>query len=122
MRSSSTRPMSPSRRNTSSASRPSYASVTSNRPCCSSFILMMRPMCGSSSATSAWIVLVAFTSDQGRDLFPVASQLEQELSDVRLRLHEDEEDGVGAEHRCDGESVAVLEHGGEQRPALGAGT
>src|SRR3982751_6830697 len=98
MRSSSTRPMSPSRRSTSSASRPSYASVTSKRPCCSSFILMMRPMCGSSSATSAWIVLAAsLTLDQGRDLLAIASKLEEELADVRLWLDQHEEDGVGAQ-------------------------
>src|SRR5687768_2289850 len=55
IRSRSTRPMSGSRASTSSASRPSYARVTRNGPC-SSFILMMRPMCGSSSATSTCVV------------------------------------------------------------------
>ena len=51
MRSSSTTDTSGSRSSASIASRPSPARVTSKGPC-SSFILMMRPMCGSSSATS----------------------------------------------------------------------
>src|SRR3954464_2174295 len=113
MRSSITRQMSPSRSSTWSASRPSYASVTRNEPC-SNFILMMRPMCGSSSATSTWTGVVGTDSDQGRDVFPIASKLEQQLADVGALRHENEEKGVARQHRNDGEPVSMLEDGRQQ--------
>src|SRR6476659_5282469 len=118
MRSSRTSRMSSSRRRTSSASRPSYTRVTRKGPC-SSFILMIRPMCGSSSATSACVRGISFTLDEGRDVLAIATQLEEELPDVGLGTDEHEQDGVGIEGGHDRKPVPMLEHGGGQRTAVG---
>src|SRR5512143_1433833 len=120
MRSSNTKEMSGSRSSASMASRPSYTSVTRNGPC-SSFILMMRPMWGSSSATSTWHVGASLgrgrstkSLDEGRDVFPVAPQLEEQLADVRARVEQNEQYGFGREHGDDSDAVTMLEDRGEQ--------
>src|SRR4051812_35843176 len=104
MRSSMTRQMSPSRSSTCRASRPSYASVTRNGPC-SSFILMMRPMCGSSSATRTWTV----TSDQRGDMLAIAPQFVQQLPDLCAGLNEHQENRFCIQHRDDRHALTVLQ-------------
>src|SRR5687767_7556754 len=78
---------------------------------------MIRPMCGSSSATSACRMGMSVTSDQGRDVFAIAPKFVEQLADVGLRPNQDEEDGVGTEDRDDRESVAMLEDRRRQRSA-----
>src|SRR5688572_15213539 len=109
IRSRRTSPMSPSRSSTSSASRPSYARVTRKGPC-SSFILMIRPMCGSSSATSTCAeVDTERMLDQRGDVLAITPQLVQELSDVRAGLHEHEQDGLGGQNRHDRHPLLMFE-------------
>src|SRR4051794_26321451 len=83
---------------------------------------MMRPMCGSSSATSACVRGVSVTSDERGDVFAIASELVQQLADVRLRAHEDEQDRVRTEDGHDGEAILMLEHGGRERSPRRSGT
>src|SRR6185312_5952012 len=79
---------------------------------------MMRPMWGSSSATSAWIVGIALPAlDKRRDVLAVAPELEQELTDVGAGLQQHEKHGTGREDRDDGESFGMLEHRRRQCPA-----
>src|SRR3982750_2040095 len=95
---------------------------------------MMRPMCGSSSATrtrrgaraetraeassgagpaaSSGCGAVIGGSDQRGDVGAVATELEQELADVGRWANEHEEHGLGGERRDDGDSLRVLEHCG----------
>src|SRR6478672_4753532 len=123
MRSSNTRSMSRSFSRMSIASCPSYARVTRNGPC-SSFILMIRPMWGSSSATSTWrgCIPTGGRSDKGRHLLAIPPKLEQELADVRLRLHEHEKHCLGREHRHDHEATWVFEDACDERTTLAGGT
>ena len=52
-------------------------------------------------------------------MLAIATQLEEELSDVGLGTDEHEQHGVGIEGGHDRKTVAVLEHGSGQRTAIG---
>src|SRR5436190_8742478 len=49
----------------------------------------------------------------------IAAQLVQELSDIRARLHEHEENGFGRQHRDDRETLLMLENDGDDFTASG---
>src|SRR5262245_57172620 len=84
---------------------------------------MIRPMCGSSSATSTWRCSIASGPlDQGCHVLAIPSQLEQELPNVRLRLHENKKNCFGRQHRNHDEPLWVLEHAGDELAALTGGT
>src|ERR1035437_453975 len=114
-----------------SASAPSYTSVTRNGPS-SSFVWMMRPMCGSSSATSTCRFGVTGSggrgavrgppSDESGDVRAVATQLVQQLAEVYRGLREHEQHGVGRDGGNHRESVLVLHDGGLQGAARGGCT
>jgi hypothetical protein len=72
---------------------------------------MMRPMCGSSSATRTW------RSDEGSDVATVAAELKEELANVDVRLHEHEENRVLRDHRDDRKAAWQLEHRRRQKTA-----
>src|SRR5882724_8908951 len=93
----------------------------------------MRPMCGSSSATSTCRVLVTGSggvscgtvrcrpSDESGDVRAVAAQFVQQLTEVRRGLHEDEQHGVGGKARNHGESMLVFHDRSLQSAARGGG-
>src|SRR5688500_11319517 len=81
---------------------------------------MMRPMCGSSSATRTWrgcSLVTRSISDEGRDVAAIATQLEEELGHVRARLHEHEQHGLLRKDRDDGHPLRMLEDGGHELAA-----
>src|SRR4051812_20591237 len=79
---------------------------------------MMRPMCGSSSATSTWQLsftrVSSASSHQRRDLLPVATQFVHELADVRVRLRQNDEHGFRRQYGYDDDALTVFEDGGDQ--------
>src|SRR5829696_5998938 len=56
--------------------------------------------------------------DEGSHVLTVAAELEEELPNVRLRLHEDEKNGLDRQDRDDDEPVRVLEDAGDELAAL----
>src|ERR1035437_4057591 len=90
---------------------------------------MMRPICGSSSATNTCRLggtgsggssaVRELPSDERGDVRAVAAQLVEQLAEVRRGLHEDEEHGIGREAGNHGKSMLVLQDGGLQRAARG---
>ena len=60
--------------------------------------------------------------DQGRHVLAIPAKLEQQLADVRLRLHEHEKHRLGREHRHDHEARRVFEDAGDELTALARGT
>jgi hypothetical protein len=57
-------------------------------------------------------------SDESRDVFSIAAQLEEQLTDIRTRGDEDEEYRVVGEHRDDREALRMFQDSGEQRSAM----
>src|SRR5664279_4151195 len=80
---------------------------------------MIRPMCGSSSATSTWSRPAGSGtwSDERRDVRAVPPRLEQQLTQIRGGLGENEEDRVGVQDAHHRDAVSVLEDRGLQRAA-----
>src|SRR2546423_11603740 len=91
--------------------------LTLNGPC-SSFILMMRPIWGSSSATRMWQSRVAgsVTLDQRRDVAAVATDVEKQAAEVGGRAQQHEQQRVVSERRHYRVSLLVLEDRRVERP------
>ena len=58
---------------------------------------MIRPMCGSSSATRAWIESKAGRrgTTQGSDVLAITPKLEEKLTNVRTRVQQHQQHGLG---------------------------
>src|SRR4051812_3904982 len=78
---------------------------------------MMRPMCGSSSATRMWFTLVRESgmSDQGCDVAAVSTHIEEKPAEVRGGPQEHEEKGIVGKRRDDCVTFLVLEDRGVER-------
>src|SRR2546430_11217662 len=94
--------------------------LTLNGPC-SSFILMMRPMWGSSSATRMWQRRVAgsVTSDQSGDVAAVPAYIEQQPTQICRWPKQYEQQGVVSKCCYDRVSLLVLEYRCVQRTLNG---
>src|SRR5437762_6206473 len=90
--------------------------LTLNGPC-SSFILMIRPMCGSSSATRMWQRRVAgsVTLDQGCDVAAVPAYVKEKAAEISRWTEQDQEQRVVSKGSDDCVTLLVLENRGVER-------
>src|SRR2546423_149009 len=90
--------------------------LTLNGPC-SSFILMMRPMCGSSSATRMWQRCVAgpVTLDQGSDVAAIAAHIKEKPTQVGRWAQQNQQQRVVSKRSDDRVSLLVFQNRRVQR-------
>jgi hypothetical protein len=60
--------------------------------------------------------------DESSHLLAIPTKLEQQLTDVRLRLYEDQQNGFRREHRYHDQTLRMLEDAGDERAAVAGGT